>query len=101
MTRAQKIILTVLSMLVCFTGAFAIWLWGGQWQRPLGPALRVPTATPFGLPPTWTPDPKAIAALQATSTVLPASQVAPLPTITPNVGLCGAPPVMNILAIGT
>src|SRR5215207_6465414 len=30
----------------------------------------------------------------------PALQASPLPTITANVGLCGAPPVMNILAIG-
>jgi len=30
----------------------------------------------------------------------PILQASPLPTITANVGLCGAPPVMNILAIG-
>jgi LCP family protein required for cell wall assembly len=101
MTRSQKFILTSLSILACLTGAFAIWLWGAQWQQPLGPALHLPTVTPFKLPPTWTPDPKAIAALQATSTAHPVSQAAPLPTLTPNVGLCGAPPVMNILAIGT
>src|SRR6185295_816683 len=80
---------------------FAIWLWGGKWQQPLGPALQIPTVTPFELPPTWTPDPNTIATLQTTSTVVPISQASPLPTITSNVGLCGAPTVMNILTIGT
>ncbi len=101
MTRTQKSILAFLSILTCLTGIFAIWLWEGKWQQPLGPALQISTVTPFEMPPTWTPDPKAIAALQATSTLAPVSQASPLPTITPNAGLCGAPPVMNILTIGT
>src|SRR6185295_13203961 len=79
---------------------FAIWLWGGKWQQPLGPALQIPTVTPFELPPTWTPDPDAIASRQALPTNIPVLQPSPLPTVTANVGLCGAPPVMNILAIG-
>src|SRR6266508_787590 len=101
MTRTQKSILAFLSILTCLTGIFAIWLWEGKWQQPLGPALQISTVTPFEMPPTWTPDPKAIAALQATSTLAPVSQASPLPTITQNIGLCGAPPMMNILAIGT
>lgn len=101
MTRTQKSILAFLSTLICSLGVVAIWLWQGKWQQPLGPALQIPTVTPFEMPPTWTPDPKAIAALQATSTVIPVSKASPLPTITSNVGLCGAPPVMNILTIGT
>ena len=100
MTRTQKSILFYLSIFVCALSGVAFWLWQGEWQQPLGPALRIPTVTPFELQSTWTPDPKAIAAL-ATSTVLPRSQASPIPTITANVGLCGAPPVMNILAIGT
>jgi LCP family protein required for cell wall assembly len=52
------------------------------------------------MPPTWTPDPAEIAARQATLTAFPVIQASPIPTITSNVGLCGAPPVMNILAIG-
>lgn len=101
MTRTQKSILAFLSTLICSLGVVAIWLWQGKWQQPLGPALQIPTVTPFEMPPTWTPDPKVIAARQATSTVIPVSQASPLPTITSNVGLCGAPPVMNILTIGT
>src|SRR5690349_3724498 len=101
MNKTQKSILAFLSLLACMIGALAIWLWGGKWQQPLGPALQIPTVRPFELPATWTPDPKATAALQATSTRMPVSGAASLPTITPNVGLCGAPPVMNILTIGT
>jgi LCP family protein required for cell wall assembly len=33
--------------------------------------------------------------------MVPVSQASPYPTITANAGLCGAPPVMNILTIGT
>jgi len=78
----------------------AIWMWQGKWQQPLGPALQIPTVIPFTMPATWTPDPDMIGTLQAVPTVVPVSQASPLPTITPNVGLCGAPPVMNILTIG-
>jgi polyisoprenyl-teichoic acid--peptidoglycan teichoic acid transferase len=100
MTRTQKAILTFLSILACGIGITAIWLWQGQWQQPLGPALRFPTVTPYQMAATWTPDPDAIASRQALPTNIPVLQPSPLPTITANVGLCGAPPVMNILAIG-
>src|SRR5215216_6085642 len=101
MTRTQKSILLFLSLFVCAVGGVAIWLWRGEWQQPLGPALHIPTVTPFELASTWTPDPEALAAARVTSTVEPHSQASPIPTLTANVGLCGAPPVMNILAIGT
>jgi hypothetical protein len=100
MTRTQKAILSSLSIVVCTLSAFAVWLWQGQWDQPLGPALRVPTVTPFPMPATWTPDPAALATLQAAPTAAPVLQASPLPTFTPQIGLCGAPPVMNILAIG-
>ena len=101
MTGTQKSILTLLCILVCGIAALAIWLWGGKWGQPLGPVLQIPTATPFEMPPTWTPDPAEIAARQATLTVSRVIRASPIPTVTSNVGLCGAPPVMNILAIGT
>ncbi|HEY3474282.1 MAG TPA: LCP family protein [Anaerolineales bacterium] len=100
MTRTQKAILSTLFLLVCVITGFALWLWQGQWQRPLGPALAISTPTPFQLPATWTPDPAVLATLQFVPTAAPVSRASPIPTITPNVGLCGAPPVMNILAIG-
>jgi polyisoprenyl-teichoic acid--peptidoglycan teichoic acid transferase len=101
MTKTQKTILAFLSILACMTGVLAIWLWQGKLQQPLGPALQILTVTPFEMPATWTPDPKAITTIPATSTVVSVSQAAPLPTITANAGLCGASPVMNILTIGT
>jgi LCP family protein required for cell wall assembly len=99
MTKIQKAILSFLSVLACLMILLAAWVWRGKWQQPLGPALRIPTVTPFHLPATWTPDPNKIKTLAVTSTVI--SHASPIPTITANVGLCGAPPVMNILAIGT
>ena len=100
MTRTQKAILVFLSFLACAVGVFAIWLWQSTWEQPLGPALGMSTVTPYEMPATWTPDPKADA-LQVTSTSVSVPGASPVPTITPNVGLCGAPPVLNILAIGT
>jgi LCP family protein required for cell wall assembly len=100
MTRTQKAFLTFLSILACAIGALAIWLWRGEWQQPLGPALQALTVTPFQMPATWTPDPSVLATNQAVPTKAPVLQASPLPTLTPNIGLCGAPPVMNILAIG-
>ena len=101
MTKTQRVILALLSTLAFGVGALAIWLWQGKWQQPLGPALQILTVTPFEMPATWTPDANKIATLQTTSTVIPISQASPYPTITANAGLCGAPPVMNILTIGT
>ena len=101
MTRTQKSILAFLSLLVCIVGALAIGLWGGKWQQPLGPALQFLTVTPFDLPATWTPDPNATATFQPAPSRMPIAGASPLPTITPNVGFCGAPPVMHILTIGT
>src|SRR6266498_3152475 len=101
MTRIQKVILSFLAVLACVTIGLTIWLWQGKWQQPLGPALHIQTATPFHLPATWTPDPNMIGTLQTTSTAISVAHASPAMTLTPNVGLCGAPPVMNILAIGT
>jgi LCP family protein required for cell wall assembly len=100
MTRTQKAILSFLSILTCLMIVLATWLWQGRWRQPLGPALQISTVTPFQLAATWTLDPTTVAKLRSTSTAIPVSQASPLPTLTPNIGLCGAPPVMNILAIG-
>jgi LCP family protein required for cell wall assembly len=100
MTRTQKVILSFLSILACSVGFLAVWLWRGSWRQPLGPALQIATASPFQMPATWTPDPSVIATRQAVPTAVPVLQASPLPTLTPNTGLCGAPAVMNILAIG-
>jgi LCP family protein required for cell wall assembly len=102
MTRTQKVILSFLSILACFVGMLAIWLWRESWQQPLGPVLSsgIASPTPFQMPATWTPDSDTIATLHAASTAVPILQASPFPTVTPSLGLCGAPPAMNILAIG-
>lgn len=102
MTRIQKAIVSFLSLLVCLIGVVAFLLWRRTWQQPLGPALQIETATPFVMPATWTPDPSTLMTHQAALTLAPVVRLSPspIPTLTPNVGLCGAPPVMNILAIG-
>jgi LCP family protein required for cell wall assembly len=101
MTKAQKTIISLLSMLACSVVVLALGLWQGTWQQPLGPALQMLTPTPFTMPATWTPDPSTLKTLEAQPTLARISQPSPVPTSTQAVGLCGAPPVMNILAIGT
>lgn len=99
MTRFQKVILAFLLIAAGFLSA-AIWIGHGKWRQPLGPALQISTVTPFRLPATWTPDPRAIGTLRAKPTVAPVSKASPAPALTTNTGLCGAPAIMNILVIG-
>lgn len=101
MTTLQKIILSFLSVIAVGLLAVVVWLYSGAWQRPLGPSLQLATPTPMQMPATWTPDPNAtgtpVSTLQPVS--VPATATSPTPYT--GTGLCGAPPVMTILAIGT
>jgi LCP family protein required for cell wall assembly len=102
MTNLQKAIIAFLA--VTAAGLIGVLLWIlPRWNTPLGPPLPAySTVTPFGLPATWTPDANATATRLAASTqFFPVTHVSPMPTITPNVGMCGAPPVMNILVVGS
>ena len=102
MSRFQKAIIAFLTVIA--VGMIGLILWIVPiWQRPLGPPLQAyPTASPFRLPATWTPNVNGTATRLAASTqFFPVTHVSPLPTITPNIGLCGAPPVMNILVVGS
>ena len=102
MTRFQKATLAFLSVLACFLFSLVVWLWRSEWQQPLGPPLQISTATPFQLPPTWTPNPNETAtphnALNAVSIL---SAPPTLPSTLPATGMCGAPPRMNILVVGS
>ena len=100
MNKLQKAVIAFLTVIAVSMLGLFIWILP-RWGQPLGPRLQIPTVTPFGLPATWTPDPNATATRPASSTLVPVIQASPLPTITPNVGLCGAPPVMNILVVGS
>ncbi len=101
MTSLQKGILAFLSVVATALLALVVWLYYGAWQRPLGPLLQIATATPMEMPATWTPDPNAAGPpLPATQSVS-ASSTSPTPPAYPETGMCGAPAVMNILAVGT
>ncbi len=99
MTTTQKVILSFLLVVAAALLCLVIWLYSGAWQRPLGPSLQFSTELP--LPATWTPDPNATGTLPSTLASLSPTQVVATPTANPAVGVCGAPPVMNILAVGT
>ncbi len=101
MTRFRKAATSFFSVIACSMLGFGVWFYLAKWQQPLGPTLRISTATPFDLPATWTPDPNATRTPGAASTAAAVIRASPLPTITPNLGLCSAPPVMNILVVGS
>ncbi len=71
------------------------------WQKPLGPALELQKITyppPATFPPTWTPSSPKGNAPGHPSTGTPAPEfITPIPPIP----LCGGPPTMTILAIGS
>ncbi len=93
MTGRQKIIIAVLALIavvlatmVGFTAAPAVKAWMAQ---PLGASVPRSPYTPIPLPPLWTPTPYLY---NARSTLRPSAT--PIP-------VCGGPPVMTILAIGS
>jgi LCP family protein required for cell wall assembly len=95
MTRFQKATLSFLTVVAIGLFVLVFRLYSGLFQQPLGAPLQISTVTPIQLPATWTPDPN------ATST--PVQVLNPIsPTRTASVtALCGAPPLMNILLIGS
>lgn len=102
MKNSQKAILSFLFVLACSLIGLVIWLWQGKWQQPLGPALQISTVTPFQLPPTWTPNPDEATSLPATPRPVSVLSASSTSTGTlPTVGMCGAPPIMNILVAGS
>jgi len=102
MTNSQKAILSFLSVIACSLIGLVMWLWQGKWQEPLGPALQISTVTPFQLPSTWTPDPAVTVPVPATPRPVSTLSVLSASTsILPSAGMCGAPPIMNILVVGS
>lgn len=99
MSALQKVIFSFLSVLGIALLALVLWIYFGAWQRPLGPALQLSTPTPFELPATWTPDPNATATPRATPQPVTVSRPSPAPAT--GTGLCNAPAVMYILAVGS
>ena len=99
MTRFQKATLAFLSIVAMALTAAIVWVYSTKWQAPLGPPLQLPTTTPFQLPATWTPDPRATSTAGASFSLLAKStQISSSPT---PVAACGAEQVMFILLIGS
>jgi LCP family protein required for cell wall assembly len=102
MTRTQKSILTVLSIIACgllaLVGHLGYQAYTTIWQAPLlGPAIDMPTSN-WSLPATWTPPPPN--STLGHNPINPTITLAP--TNTPVEGaFCSGPPVMTLLAIGT
>ena len=101
MTRTQKSILTILSIIACGLLSLVGWL-GYQayttlWQAPLlGPAIDMPTSE-WSLPATWTPPPP-----DSTPGLVLNPTITLAPTNTPvESTFCSGPPVMTLLAVGT
>jgi len=85
MTLKRTVLLGIPLLIICITGTFFL----RYYRQPLGPSLSLPSPTqPF---PTLTTFPLETSAAEATP--IP-------PTATPQ-HLCGAPAVMNILAVGS
>jgi polyisoprenyl-teichoic acid--peptidoglycan teichoic acid transferase len=103
MTRFQKAILSFLSILACSLFGLVFWLYSGKWEQPLGPALRLSTATPLQLPATWTANPLTPTIRPSASKPAPVEQASPTSIVSLNnvAGMCGAEPVMNILVVGS
>lgn len=105
MTVPQKIILGILSISACALVSLIAYLGFESYSvyasRPLGPALSLPSVTPWSLPATWTASPP------ATNAAITFSGQTPAPTLvtvtdTPNViARCGGPLVMHLLAVGS
>src|SRR5512145_1601823 len=100
MTNFQKVAMSFLTVLAIGIIGMIIWVYQTKWKVPLGPALQIPSLTPYKMPPTWTPNPDAMRALVSTPWPVSATQTVPA-TATNSFGSCGLPSVMTILAIGS
>jgi LCP family protein required for cell wall assembly len=110
MTRIQKNILTVLSIIasamIVLVGWLGYQIYASYWRAPLGPAIAMPTSD-WQLPATWTPtpldSPPGLSSDLSTSLLPELNPTNTLaPTATPaEVSYCGGPQTMTLLAIGT
>jgi LCP family protein required for cell wall assembly len=100
MTNFEKASIAFLSILAVGLISAVVWIYQIKWQQPLGPALQLPTVTPFKASPssTLTPRPAILSTPWPTSD---SSAFAIAATSTSITGQCGMPSVMTILAIGS
>ena len=97
MSKIEKLSLTILVAIAIILMVFFTRFFQAKWQQPLGPSLQKLHPTPFGMPPTWTPESKA--------TVSPHSTPEPDPVAnassTSSTITCGERDPMFILVIGS
>ncbi|MBK6793351.1 MAG: LCP family protein [Anaerolineales bacterium] len=98
MNRSQRITIGILSLialtLAAALGVYAFGTLRNMAQTPLGPSLPF---IPKSLPPTWTASPGPAPTQMGQVALVPTVS---FPTSTPG-PRCGAPPLMNVLVIGT
>jgi LCP family protein required for cell wall assembly len=102
MTKLEKFTTSLLLVILIFLIGLSIWFFQTKWKQPLGPSLQISPVTPFGLPPTWTPDPLSSGSSPSTPETgsIPYALSAP-EGVTKTIGKCGGASPMYILAIGS
>jgi len=97
MIKLEKIVTTLLTVILVILSGLFIWLFQTKWRQPLGPSL----ATPFELPATWTPDPRSGSVLSTLEAVSVPYALATPENLTRTTGKCGGISPMYILVIGS
>lgn len=102
MTNIEKILLSILTIIAVILAIFVAWFFLTKWTQPLGPSLQGSLPTPFGMPPTWTPDPETGNAALPTIGPDPVSDISPTPEpASESAFACGERDPMFILLIGS
>jgi len=79
MTNIEKLLLSILTIIAVILAVFVTWFYLTKWRQPLGPSLQSSYPTPFGMPPTWTPDVASEIAALTTTEPDPVSNLSPTP----------------------
>lgn len=102
MAKLEKILLTILSITALSLALFFVWFFQAKWKQPLGPSLLSAYPTPFGMPPTWTPNPMSTVPSLSTPDPNSVSNISPMSDgPTTSTGKCGEHEPMFILVIGS
>lgn len=97
MSKIEKVSLTLLTIVAVILAGLFTWFYQTKWKQPLGPSLQKPIPTPFGMPPTWTPESNATGSPLST----PEPDSAASASLTPSTAFCGERDPMFILVIGS
>jgi LCP family protein required for cell wall assembly len=102
MSKIERILLSTLIVITVVLAGFLVWFYLTKWKQPLGPLLQEPLPTPFGMPPTWTPESNMTGAILSTPESDSVSNILSTPenTSTP-ADVCGTNKTMFLLIIGS